>query len=83
MWNLDFEHRYNKFRNELLCHKCDTPLNAVGVDYSVKGTYYECLDCKSFLPNVDYKYKCLRCSKEHTQGNMEIDELFSYTVDLI
>jgi Thaumarchaeal output domain 1 len=79
---LDFEHRYNKFRNELLCHKCDTPLNAVGVDYSVKGTYYECLDCKSFLPNVDYNYKCFRCSKEHTQDNLEINELFSYTIDL-
>jgi len=80
---IGFEHKYYKFNNKLQCPECNILINAVGVDYSIKGVYYECLECKSFLPNIDYKYKCFRCSKEHFKDDIEINELFSYTFDSI
>jgi hypothetical protein len=66
----------------LQCEKCNKKLKAIGLDYSRLGFFYKCLECKAMLPNIDQQFICLQCGKSSNQDELQILELYSYTINL-
>jgi hypothetical protein len=79
--NVDFEHQYKTLDGALKCEKCNRNLKAIGIDYSKKGHYYKCLECKAMLPNVLQQYICLECGKYSTKDELQFLPLYTYTVN--
>ena len=80
--NIDFDYKYMTLDGELLCEKCHNRLKAIGLDYSKLGYFYKCLECKAMLPNIDQEYICLKCGKLSNQDELDILQLYAYTINL-
>jgi hypothetical protein len=80
--NIDFDYKYMTSEGILQCEKCNKKLKAIGLDYSRLGFFYKCLECKAMLPNIDQQFICLQCGKSSNQDELQILELYSYTINL-
>jgi hypothetical protein len=80
--NIDFDYKYLKADNTLVCEKCNKSLKAIGVDYSKLGYFYKCLACKAMLPSVEQQYMCLGCGHISNQDEVQLQQIYSYKVEL-
>lgn len=80
--NIDFEYKFISLDGKLICEKCNKQLKAIGVDYSKLGYFYKCLECKAMLSNTDQFYICLKCGRSSLYDELQILQLFTYTVNL-
>ena len=79
--NVDFDNKYIALDGTLVCAKCNKKLKAIGVDYSKPGYFYECLECKSLLPDIDRHYICLKCGESSTEDELDLLQLHTFTVN--
>jgi hypothetical protein len=79
--NVDFDYKYSSINGKLICDKCNKELKALGVDYSKTSPYYKCLQCNSALPSIEQHNGCLQCGRFLTQDDLQILQLFTYTVN--
>jgi hypothetical protein len=79
--NVDFDNKYIASDGTLVCTKCNKKLKAVGVDYSKPGYFYECLECKSLLPDIDKHHICLKCGEASTEDQLDLLQLHTYIIN--
>jgi hypothetical protein len=78
---ISFDNKFLLSTGILVCPKCNKRLNAIGIDYSKPGLYYQCLDCKAILPEVERTYHCMDCGNNSSYEELSILQIPHYAVN--
>ena len=79
--HINFDSKFLSSAGILICPKCNKRLNALGIDYSKPGIYYQCMDCKAMLPKAEEIYQCMSCGHSSSYDDLGILQIPAYVVN--
>ncbi len=68
----------HKVGSKLICTKCDTELQHIGIDYEKVNTLYYCDNCGNKFEDPEVSCRCLSCGEEHDISSVEERKIHLY-----